>query len=201
LGSETFAQRKLITGKEWVDSYEKSTSKIRERSWRAEKLFETVLDGVVVKSVTNTIEYLPPDRSHNHTKMTEGDKVIEIEQISIGYMQYDRKDGGAWTKLDTRQDHGNGSGNGSGRSSSWCDQFAVGPTTLNGEPMQLLARLTVEGVEKELVFRESKLWIGDDGFPYRIWDTSGKLSPREETTRRVTTYEYDPKITIEAPIK
>ena len=116
-------------------------------------------------------------------------------------MQYTRKDGGIWTKVDLGQSR-YGSGNASGSASSrQCDQYSVDTTSINGRPMQLFEWLSIDAFTNELLFHEMRKWIGDDGLPYREEDVKGKLSPREETKRIVTTYDYDPSIKIEAPIK
>lgn len=200
---ETLAQRTSISRKEFFDGTTKQSSKVYERSRRIITTDETILAGVTTKTVMSISDYLVPDRSHEYSKITAGDKVSETEQINIDYMQYDRKDGGAWTKLDLRQNgygYGMGSGSGAGLSTQ-CDQFSVEPTFLNGMSMQFFDWISIDGSGKELTFKESKEWIGDDGFPYKKEETKGKLFPRDETHQTVTTYTYDPNIKIEAPIK
>jgi hypothetical protein len=68
-------------------------------------------------------------------------------------------------------------------------------------PVQLFEWVLINANGPELMFTELRKWIGEDGLPYREETVRGKLSPREETAKRVVTYEYDPKIKIEAPIK
>lgn len=199
---DVYAQRKIITSKEYYEGISKPGVKYYEKSRRVETTEETITDGVVTKSALRINEALLPNRDRKYAKITEGGKVSEFEQITIDYMQYTRKDGAAWTKVDLRQSgYGSGSGTGVGGSSRQCDQYSVDSTSINGRSMQLFEWLLIDSNGNELLFHEMRKWIGDDGLPYRGEDVKGKLSPREEIKRTVTTYEYDPTIKIEAPIK
>lgn len=200
---EALAQSRLISSNEFLEGTTKKNSDIFMRSRRVVSTNETISDGIIQKTVLTISEYLLPGRKRFYIKTTEGDKVTETEQINIDHMQYDRKDGGAWTKFDTRQSgYGTGVGTGMGAGiPQSCDQFSVEPAVLNGRSMQLFEMIAVEGSGKELLLITLRRWIGDDGFPYRSESTKGKLYPRDERQRFVTTYEYDPIMGIEAPIK
>jgi hypothetical protein len=116
-------------------------------------------------------------------------------------MQYTRENGGAWTKVDLRSGgFGSGSASGTGTSRE-CNQYSVETTFITGKPVRLFEWLSVNGNTDELDFREDRDWVDEEGLPYREEMVSGKLYPREEKRRRTIIYEYDPKITIEAPIK
>lgn len=199
--SHVEAQRKVITSKEYFEGVSRTGVKYYDKSRRVETTDETIANGVVTRSVLQVHEVLLPNLSRNYTKTKEGDKVTEWEQITIDHMQYTRKDGGNWTKVDLRQaGYGSGSGSGSG-SSQQCSQFSVESAFLDGRAVEMFEWLLVDGSSKELSFRELRKWIGPDGLPYREENILGKLVPREEKEKRVTTYEYEPNIKIEAPIK
>lgn len=198
---DALAQSKLISSQEFIAGTTKKFSNVFERSRRVESITETISDGVVQKTVLNIYDYLHPARTRIYIKTTAGEKVSETEQIFIDHMRYDRKDGGAWMQVDMRQlGAGVSTGMGAGTPQS-CDEYSVEPVILNGMSMQLFERLSVDGNGKELLFTALKKWIGEDGFPYRTESTKGKLFPRDERQRLVMSYEYDPSIKIEAPIK
>jgi hypothetical protein len=197
------AQRKIISSKEYIDAVMKPLGpKYYEKSRRVETMDEILADGVVTKSVFRIYEVLLPNRAREYSKTIEGDKATEFEQITIDYMQYTRKDGGAWIKVDLRQSGSLGYGSGSASGSTrQLDQYSVETTSINGQSTQLYDWLSIDTSSNELMFHEMRKWIGIDGLPYREEDLRGKLSPREDTKRIITTYDYDPKITIEAPVK
>ena len=197
--TETPAQSKIIKSQEYYEGIGKPGVKWYEKSRRVETSDETFANGATTRSVINISEVLLPDHRRQYTKTTEPGKVSEFEQITIDYMQYTRKDGGDWTKTDLRQ-LGQGTGTGVGISRR-CDQYSVEMSSLNGRSMQLFNWLSIDGNGDELMFRDVRKWIGEEGLPYREEELTGKLSPRDETGRRITTYEYDPNIKIEAPIK
>jgi len=201
LADDVAAQRKIITSKEYYEGVSRPGVKYYDKSRRVETTDETFANGMLTKSHFRVNEVLLPNRNRSYAKLTEGDKVTEVEQITIDHMQYNRKDNEPWTKVDLRKS-GSGSGSGvSGGTSRQSSQYSVEATFINGRSVQLFEWLLVNGDGAELAFNEMRRWIGDDGLPYREEDVKGKLSPREETSKRVVTYEYDPNIKIEAPIK
>ena len=201
LSSDANAQRRMISSREWMLPLSNPTVKFWEKSRRVEMTDETLANGAIVKSVLTINEVFLPDHSRYYRKEITDGVTTEFEQIKIGYMQYTRKNSEPWTKVDLRGS-GTGSGNGTGGGvSTRCDQFSVEDVILNGKQVQLYEMLSINSDTNELTFTESRRWIASDGLLHRQEYVSGKLSPREETIRTVTTYEYDPNIKIEAPIK
>jgi hypothetical protein len=173
----------------------------RERSRRVEYIAETITDGVVTTSNTYVSEYLLPDRKRYYSQKVEDGKVTEFEQITIDHWEYTRTDGGAWKKVDLRgQAGGTGYGSGSGSAGMSCRQFSVENVIISGVSAKLFESLDVTSLGQELSFHESKHWIGEDGTPHRTEQFKGRLHPRVETFREITTYDYNPNIKIEAPI-
>ena len=82
-----------------------------------------------------------------------------------------------------------------------CTQYTVEAVFLNGMSVKLFERLDIRTVGDELRFAESRNWIGEDGLPYREENVSGRLSPRIEMARETVTFDYNPNIKIEAPVK
>lgn len=200
--SELTAQRQIITSKEYYDAAYNSESKWYEMSRRVVSTDETFSNGAVIKSIMTVSEVLLPNRERFYRKSVEGNKIAEYEQVKIDYMEYTRIDGGTWTKVDLRQSgRGSGIGSGLGTGHISCSQYSVEPTSLNGLSMRLFEFLIIENKDHELWFRESRHWIGENKLPYQTETVKGKFSPRDVTSRLVTTYEYDPNIKIEAPIK
>ncbi len=96
--------------------------------------------------------------------------------------------------------NGGGSGGGSG-TNNFCRQFMVETTVLNNYSARLFEQMYIGSEQNGLTYQETKHWISDDGLPLKSEISEGFLSPRVETSRTINVYEYDPKITIEAPIK
>ena len=198
---EANAQRRLISAREFMLPLSNPAVKIYDKSRRVESTDETFANGAVVKLIMIVEEVQLPDNSRYYRKTTAGGLVSEIEVINVDYMSYTRKDNGPWTKVDTRG-AGSGSGNGSGFDTSReCDQYSVEEVILNGRQVHLYEWILINRDTNELKFSESRRWLGEGSLPYREESVSGKLYPREETNRRIVTYEYDPAIKIEAPIK
>ena len=67
--------------------------------------------------------------------------------------------------------------------------------------MQMLDIFLVNQEDAELNYEHRQVWMGEDGLTYKIERTKGKLAPKTVTYRSVETYEYDPSIKVEAPMK
>ena len=195
------AQKKAMSFREYYEGvYPKPAIPWHERSRRVENVRETLENGNVIRSETRLSEVLEPDRSRVYTKTVQAGKVTELEVITIEHMQFTRKDGGQWSKLDLRT-QGTGIGSGTGSGSSSCSQYTVEPVFVNGMTAKLFEELNITSDKNELTFTESRHWVGEDGLPYRQEYLSGKVSPRIETSRNVTTFDYTANFKIEAPIK
>jgi hypothetical protein len=195
------AQKKAISRSEHYSAvYTTSRWDLSKRVHRVETLEETLENGAVIRSQTTVTEGLPPDRGRYYTKTIANGKTTEFEQITIDYMQYTRTDGGAWTKKDMRQQSGTGYGSGSGSSAIACTQYTVENAFLEGIVTKLFESVEVVSGGSELKFEEERNWIDDEGLTRRVEVIKGKLYPRTETDRRVTTYDYNPTLKIEAPI-
>lgn len=196
------AQRRMITGTDYIAGTSQIYSKADAHSRHVETTEEHLENGAVTKSIYTVIEALMPDRTRTYVKTIQEGQITESEVIKIAYMRYERHNGGPWTKLDLRQS-GNGSGYGSGTGAlrNECNQFSVEASNLDGQPMKLFEAFFISSLANELRFRHTRKWVGEDGLPYREEFITGILHPREEKSRTTQSYEYDPNIKIEAPVK
>ncbi|HRI04396.1 MAG TPA: hypothetical protein PLL77_11700 [Pyrinomonadaceae bacterium] len=198
---DTTAQRKVISSNDFHRSILQPGVKYYEKSRHVETTDETFVNGAVVSSIYTVEQVLLPNRARFYEKEINGGVIIENERITIDFMQYTRKNNEPWVKVDMRGvAMGIGTGTGTGTLQN-CEQYTVEDSFLNGQPMQMFEWISINANTKELRFREMRRWIGQSNLPYREETVTGNLSPREETTKRVITYEYDPAIKIEAPIK
>ena len=195
-----FSQRQLISSKDYLSAVYARPDGVpaNERMRRIETIQETMDSGTVIKTSTIVEEFAPPGRTRRFEKALENGKTSETESILVDRILYTRKDDGAWWKDDLRNDsqtYGVGSDAGGA-----CAQYAVENVVVDGTPVKLFTELIVTG-GKELKFFESRTWIASDGLRYRFESSKGQLSPRVETWRSVSIYDYEAKVKIDAPVK
>ena len=150
-------------------------------------------------------EYHLPDRiRYLHLETVDG-KTKRTEQINIGETKYCRKGDAEWTLTKTYCVGGSGSG---GPSSIVKEVFRREKTRLQGKPsLVYLEKITYRNVHSKtaesdgLSFWESKYWIDNEGFIRRYETRRGLVKDLTASFEMVETYEYDPRIKIEAPIK
>ena len=197
----TSAQKKSITRSEYNQaSFSRWRPEVRNRPHRIESREEHFDNGAVTKSYTSISEGLPPDRTRYYTLTIENGKRSEHEEIKIDYMLYTRNDSGPWTKVDLRQRSGSGYGSGTGSGAMSCVQYTVEDTFLEGVAAKLYESLRIEEAGSILQFSEDRLWIDESGLLRRAEEVRGSLSPKVETYKQITTYDYVPSLKIEAPI-
>lgn len=193
------AQTRQVTSREIYSAENAARKLMSERSYRTVTKTDDVENGTIVKSVTKIYERLLPDRTRFLMTEKIGDKETSREIITIDYMQYSRTNNEPWTAKDLR---GNGSGSGIAGGSSACIQYTEEATFADGTPARKLRRLTIVNTRDGLSFDDEASWFDQtSGLLLKSEETKGLLDPRVEQTRSVTTYEYDPNIKIEAPIK
>lgn len=195
-----FAQTKQITSREFYGANAAAQKLSSERSSRMITKTDDLENGTIVKSVTKIYERLLPDSERFVTNEKIGDKETSSEFIRIGYMTYSRKNNEPWIVKDLRQGGtGSGMGNGSG---SACLQFTEETTTLDGTPARKLRQYTITTTSEGLNFDDMNSWFDQtSSLLLKSERIKGLLEPRVVKTQSATTYEYDPNIKIEAPIK
>lgn len=187
------SQIKVVSSGELNESVSAANQKARQLSHKVVQIDETLVDGAVIKTVETITRQVPDVGTHTRTRTTEGDSVMVDEWIYINESYYHRANGGSWKK-DT---------DGVFRRL----EILIGPQppSLGQHTVDtqkgLLESLSIAKKGDELVFVEFRTWIGRDGRPSFQARIEGKLSPRIETFRSTSQYEYNPSIVVEAPIK
>lgn len=194
-------QKKIITSSEYYSAVSPALQKQHNVSRRVETVMELYADGNVAKKVTTLTETLLPNKYRYVRKEQTGDVLTESESITIDNFRYTRENGGAWTKIDLSKMNGMGSGSGVGSSCS-SRQITVEQSFLNNFSAKLYEMINISESSQGLKYWEEKKWISDEGFLLKTETSNGLLIPRVETSKTVTTYEYNPTdLKIEAPIK
>lgn len=204
INSLVSGQKKAANFSEFSALRSQGFSRVFEGPRRVESLTEHYLNGEIVSSDYYLNEVLGDERRRYVARKMEGGKTTEVEVITIGYFQYSRTDQGKWTKIDLRTaGRGSGSGSGTGTGSSNCSvrQFTLEHTFLENYSVRLFEELFVSNGKDGLELEETKTWIGDDGALLQEEVIKGSFSPRIISSRRLSKYEANPNIKIEAPIE
>ncbi len=194
-GQESYS----ISEREYYAATFASWQKTEEKSRRVESNDTSLKKGVAYRTDQNIWEYSGPDRKRSFWRQIEGGRTTERERIEIGDDLYVRENGGAWTKNKVSSGSGIG-GIGSGVSEE-LTQTTKQFVTLNGASAYLYSLFRVVKQPLGLIYYETKVWIGLDELKLQEERSSGTLYPKIEDHHEITTYTYDPKIKIEAPIK
>ncbi|MEO6051976.1 MAG: hypothetical protein ABIP78_11685 [Pyrinomonadaceae bacterium] len=197
---ETPAQRKLLTLSEYSEGTLPPPAKSQELTRRNKGIEETFVGGVLMKTVETISESVISGGNRFYSKTTEGDKITEIDKINVNDVMYIRENGKAWRK-ESDNPFGRLVMGGGLSSPPPGKQYSVESVFLNGISTQIFEAFFVLDKGKELTFQEVRMWVGQDGLVYRQELVEGKLFPRTETLRSVSTYDYDPNIKVEAPMK
>ncbi len=82
------------------------------------------------------------------------------------------------------------------------DNFkSLGTDSLNGKPMRVYQYTTTTTQAGITSTGTTKIWIGvSDGLPYKSEADGEVVGQAGSKSHTVTTYEYDPSITIEPPV-
>lgn len=147
----------------------------------------------------------PPDRVHYINVVTKEAKTSRTEQINIGTTRYCKRDGEGWTITQSYCIPGGGIG---GPSNIIKEVYEKDTTKLNERKVTLLRNYTLylnkfsKTVDTDgPSYSESKYWLNSDGLIVRLERRTGLASNSKPNSVTIETYEYDPTIKIEAPIK
>jgi hypothetical protein len=199
LAGVVFGQAKEITEDEFRQAFQKAYEKLSEISYREKSVEEIYDDGKLSATVDNVTEFIPPDKYRYITVETFGEKSRRSEMIDIGGIFYCREDEGQWT----RPENGClGGGAGSGRIPAVDQKITFEETKLDDADAKLYQEyMTYLYPKDKLSYNLDKFWINDKGLILRREMEDGSVEPRFLRSRRTVTYEYNPKIKIEAPVK
>jgi hypothetical protein len=152
-----------------------------------------------------TYEYQVPGRvRYIHIENVDGN-VRRTEEISIGEIKYCKRDAGPWTVTGS---HCIGGGSGSGIAGEIESVFRREKSMLNGvatvryrESVTYRNTFSNTPESDEPSFMESNFWVDKNGLIVRSETRRGSVRAPSSRSETIETYEYDPKITVEAPIK
>lgn len=126
--------------------------------------------------------------------------------IEIGDSYYCRKNDGEWVR--SKSACGTGGGIGGGPSDVRSSKYTVEEIKIDKKKAKLYTSyITYKNTfsprsdKENLYYWENKFWLNSDGFVIREELKRGLLSPERLDEQESKTYEYDPNIKIEAPIK
>ena len=205
-----YGQRKEITREELLEAYTKAVEKTRKLSRRI--ISESKVYGddetKIVQTQKSLDEFALPNSSRFivEAKRTGIDKVSSFEIIRIGDVEYKREENGKWTKRDYEPMPEPVAKSLESKTKYYLTENAK----LNDQTADLY-ELEIEfkhqnrnPVTKEVfentTLRKEKRWISKDGLLLKIEIVDEKINPRKIIFSRVSVYEYDPNIKIEAPM-
>jgi len=198
------AQEKQISRDEYIAASRNAYTKARGLNRRNVTKIQTFTDGKLTWDEQWQYEYDLPDNIHYvHVVSTNG-KTIRTEEVDIAKTRYCKRDDAPWQPV-TSSCIGGGTG---GSPMNDTTKYSVEKVKLDGKDVSLYRQNTsykdnysktkdTEG----LSFSELKMWINKDGLMVRQEQTSGLIDPKTVRHSTIDTYEYDPKIKVEAPIK
>lgn len=198
------AGQQTITREEFWKPIREASAKARHYPRRHVQKINSIWNGVKTQEAW-TYEYQPPDRiRYIHMKTRDG-KTQRIEQINIGEKKYCKKDAGVWLVSASYCIGGSGSG---GPSNIITEEYRREKTKLKNIDVVTYSNHTVyTNTNSKTVqtdgpsYWDSKHWFDNDGLILRSEHRRGLLKEPEPYYQQVETYEYDPKIKVEAPIK
>jgi len=195
------AQDRIIDKKEYDSIYQKSLRFLETRAYRSTRVSEEYDRGSSPDIQTYVYEFVPPDRHHYVFSWTDSAGLRKIESITIGDQRWQRTDDGLW-KVDAI---GSGTGSGSGEGGRLIEQLIEYKVTSG-------VKMGNETADLYQFTKTSKFASGNGayqtGSTERRWFNrkglllkSENISTREgsSTDGAAATYEYGPKIKIEAP--
>ena len=196
-----FGQEQTLEKSAFEAIVDKAFKNLSGKTHRSISIDEKYENGspTAAKSVKMTTEWIAPDKS----RMIIDTAGQRIEKIQIGEKRYKRINDGQW-ELETRSGGGIAMGCGATIES---ESYTVSENTnLNGTSVNLYERIEKwssvycgSNDGKPEVWTK-RFWISKEGLLLKTEHIT-EVPVKKSTSRTITTYEYDSKIKIEAPIK
>ena len=190
-----FGQAKSITKENYqsllTEARTKTEKQIRKRI-QIQKLYSF---GKLTGTLTDTTEYLPPDKSRWTYVEDRGNNISQLEVIRIGNVNYRRENKGSWIEQ-KREENGFGI---SGTDNSTREYF-IENETIKGQDFHVLVEKKIN--YNKTFFDEKKVWIDKNGLIQKEKMTTSMSELSNIVSAIDITYDYkikSPK--IEAPIK
>jgi hypothetical protein len=199
-----FGQARQITSGEFYASLQAAVDKGKDRPQRRTIQEDYLRGGKVHSTEIYVYEYETSDRFRYVHTSKDGNTVKKEELIQIGKDYFCRKNKGQWAK-----------------SKNWCAEMSISglpdtvesgvtveKTMLGEQEATLYQRQVIwknvnsPNADKEgLSYLQTKFWLNSGGLLIRQESIMGLLEPKEVHSKNVSTYEYDVKIKIDAPVK
>jgi hypothetical protein len=203
--SVAWTQGKELSKEEYYVPYRAALEKSRSFSRR---ITQNIRSNWGTKPVQEewTYEYQLPGRRIRYVHEIKVDgKTTRSEEIDLEQAKYCKHGDGPWIISKLGCIGGSGSG---GPSNIVSEVFRRVKTELNGERVSLYHQyITYKNVHSPTAatdgnsFWEEKYWVNDRGALSRVESRRGLVDSQTPKYEMVEAYTYDPKITIEAPIK
>jgi hypothetical protein len=196
-----FAQDRIIDKKEYDSIYQKSQPFLENRAYRSTSISEQYNRGGSPETRTSVYEFVPPDRYHSVYSWTDSKGLRKSESITIGDQMWNRMDDGLWKVAES----GSGSGSGSGFGGQLIERVIEYKVTSGVKVDSKTADLYQFTVTNKFASGNGAFQTGST--ERRWFNKKGMILKSENISTRdgssingtTTTYEYDPKIKIEAP--
>lgn len=201
-----FGQNKIITKEEYNAALSGSVPKADKIPFRMIDTTKFFTNKKVDEIRTFISENLPPDKKRWLSTVEKDGVVTEkMESITIGKIEYTRKNNEDWTKRDLTVSGSGGTGGfkiGGPLDTKELHQYILAPTTLDNQPSNLYFYYHVLQIENVLHFLESRHWLNRDGLIIKSTTKQGRTIPDNVVSLQTRDYEYNPKdLKIEAPVK
>ena len=195
-----YGQQKEITRQEYSDALMSKYQPSSNKSYRSISNTETfsILDGKLTRKENSVFEYLSSEKNRQIVIESIDGVTKKNEMIMIGSIVYQRIDDGEWKEKGLEV---NGFIPSNIISSGvfeikWVSKYTFVETAFNNQ--------TVHLYEKNIKHRDGKFfhekfWLNKEGLILKIESRSGLINPERLETHKVTDYEYDSDIKIEAP--
>lgn len=203
-------QKREIPKQEFFGAYSKAVAKTAELAHRIISKNEVFYGDKINSIENNTIEFIPPDSNHSvfETKALDFNKTFLNERIRIGNIVYKRQNGGDWTKETVKPKEKNSNKNYEKLVENNPEFYLSENVSLNGETANLY-ELSVERIftsqtsanqtKESVSYWKEKRWISRDGRLLKMELEVESQGLPKRGNRRVSTYQYDSNIKIEAP--
>lgn len=192
------AQRKVISGADFTAAVSIGSKKSTIWPRRHNVTEEFFIDGKLTSTKSLIWEAVSLDRRRTVETENSGGQMSTLETIEIGDEMYQRKNNGDWIKQDWYFRHGLTENHTELLDSSeyWQETSAI-----SNKKAKVFGASTKTIKNDVFGYKQERYWIAKNGRILKIETIYGQLDPRNITRRKVLEYEYDPTITIKAPIK
>jgi len=195
-----FGQTKSITRENYLSALKEAETKTEKEIRKEVSIQKLYANGEITRTLTNTTEHLPPDRSRWLGITAEGNSVGRIEQILVGNFYYRKENEGEWVKRAVVDDEGIGLGGGFGGTDDSTREYFIEEAKIGKEKFQVLIEKTVNF--NKTYFDERRIWISKKGLIFKEAATTSFMELKNIVSSIDVVYDYKVKpAKIEPPVK